>query len=65
MAYAILFDSTKCVGCRQCESACAEKWGNPYNEKIAAEEKISAHKLTTVVAKGEQYVRRAASCTSR
>lgn len=58
MAYAILFDSTKCVGCRQCESACAEKWGNPYDEKIAAEEKISAHKLTTVVTKGDKYVRR-------
>ncbi len=58
MAYAILFDSTKCVGCRACETACAEKWGNPYNEKIAAEEKISAHKLTAVVTKGDKYVRR-------
>ena len=38
MAKAILFDSTKCVGCRSCESACAEKWGNPYDEKIATEE---------------------------
>lgn len=58
MATAILFDSTKCVGCRSCETACAEKWGNPYNEKIAAEEKLSAHKLTSIVTKGEKYVRR-------
>jgi formate dehydrogenase iron-sulfur subunit len=65
MAYAILFDSTKCVGCRACESACAERWKNPYNEKIAAEEKISAHKLTTIVTKpaagpegGDGYLRR-------
>ncbi|MBL8228319.1 MAG: 4Fe-4S dicluster domain-containing protein [Bryobacterales bacterium] len=58
MAFAILFDSTKCVGCRQCEGACAEKWKNPYNDQIAAEEKISSHKLTAVVTKGEKYVRR-------
>ena len=58
MAYAILFDSTKCVGCKACESACAEKWNNPYTEAIAAEEKISAHKLTAVVTKGDTFVRR-------
>jgi formate dehydrogenase iron-sulfur subunit len=58
MAYAILFDSTKCVGCRACETACAEKWQNPYNEKIAAEEKLSAHKLTAIATKGDKYVRR-------
>jgi len=58
MAYAILFDSTKCVGCRNCEAACAEKWKNPYNEEIAAEEKLSAHKLTAVQTKGGRFVRR-------
>jgi formate dehydrogenase iron-sulfur subunit len=58
MAYAILFDSTKCVGCRSCESACAEKWHNPYDDKIAAEEKLSAHKLTTIQTKGDRYIRR-------
>lgn len=58
MAFAILFDSTKCVGCRSCESACAEKWKNPYNDQIAAEEILSSHKLTAVVTKGEKYVRR-------
>lgn len=58
MAYAILFDSTKCVGCRSCEGACAEKWKYPYDEKIAAEEKLSAHKVTAVQTKGERYMRR-------
>lgn len=58
MAFAILFDSTKCVGCRNCETACAAKWNNPYDDKIAAEEKLSAHKLTAVVTKGDKYMRR-------
>ena len=57
MAYAILFDSTKCVGCRACETACAEKWQNPYNDKIAAEEKLSAHKLTAIATKGDKFIR--------
>jgi formate dehydrogenase iron-sulfur subunit len=58
MSYAILFDSTKCIGCRSCESACAEKWGNPYNEQIGAQEKLSARKLTTIQTKGEKYMRK-------
>ena len=64
MARAILFDSTKCVGCRECEKACAGRWGNPYNEAIAATEKLSAGKLITIVtrkpagAAEEKYVRR-------
>lgn len=58
MAYAVLFDSTKCVGCRSCESACAEKWHNPYNDEIAAQEKLSANKLTTIQTRNERYTRR-------
>jgi formate dehydrogenase iron-sulfur subunit len=58
MAFAILFDSTKCIGCRSCESACAEKWKNPYDDKVAAEEKLSAHKLTAVQTKGDKYMRK-------
>ncbi|MCC6590016.1 MAG: 4Fe-4S dicluster domain-containing protein [Bryobacterales bacterium] len=58
MSYAILFDSTKCIGCRSCETACAEKWGNPYNDQIAAQEKLSAQKLTTIQTKGERYMRK-------
>lgn len=55
---AVLYDSTQCVGCRLCESACAEKWKLPYDDKIAAEEKLSAHKLTTIKTHGERYSRR-------
>jgi formate dehydrogenase iron-sulfur subunit len=58
MSRAILYDSTLCVGCRACEAACSERWGLPYNDKIAAEEKISAHKLTTIETHGERYTRR-------
>jgi len=55
---AILYDSTLCIGCRLCEGACAEKWGLPYEDTVAAEEKLSDHKLTTIVTHGERYSRR-------
>ena len=58
MGKAILFDSTLCVGCRQCESACAERWGTSYNDKLAQDEKLSAHKLTTIETHGDKYSRR-------
>jgi formate dehydrogenase iron-sulfur subunit len=58
MAKAILYDSTLCIGCRACEEACAKKWGNPYNDAIAKEERLSAHKLTAVETYGERFSRR-------
>jgi formate dehydrogenase iron-sulfur subunit len=58
MAYGILYDSTMCVGCRQCEVACAERWKLPYNENIAAQERLSATKLTTIETHGDRYGRR-------
>jgi formate dehydrogenase iron-sulfur subunit len=58
MAKALLYDSTLCVGCRECEGACSKKWGLPYNEKIAQQENISAHKLTAVQTFGERFSRR-------
>ncbi len=58
MARAVLYDSTLCVGCRQCEEACATRWKLPYNDKIAAEEKISAHKLTAIRTFGERFSRK-------
>lgn len=57
-AKAVLFDSTQCVGCRACEEACARKWALDYNETVAAEERLSERKLTTVVTRGERYARR-------
>ena len=62
MAFALLFDSTHCIGCRACEEGCAGKWNHPYDETIAAEEHLSAHKLTAVqtfqVGGEERYNRR-------
>ena len=58
MSKALLYDSTLCIGCRACEQACAAKWDLPYNEKIGAEERLSAHKLTTIKTFGDQYSRR-------
>jgi formate dehydrogenase iron-sulfur subunit len=58
MSYAILYDSTMCVGCKACEEGCTKKWGMPYNETVAAEEFISAHKLTAIETHGERYSRR-------
>src|SRR5579871_587000 len=58
MSKAILYDSTLCIGCKACEGACAERWGFPYNDQVAAEENISAHKLTAIETHGERYSRR-------
>lgn len=58
MAKGILYDSTLCIGCRLCEGACAEHWGLPYDDTIAADERLSYRKLTTIVTHGERYTRR-------
>lgn len=58
MARAILYDSTLCVGCKECEAACSKKWGLPYDAKLADEERISARKLTAVRTFGERFGRK-------
>ena len=58
MPKAILYDSTLCVGCRLCEGACAQRWGLPYDEEISAQEKLSEHKLTTIVTHEAGFTRR-------
>jgi formate dehydrogenase iron-sulfur subunit len=58
MAKAVLYDSTLCIGCKACETACAERWGNPYDDTIAAQERLSAQKLTAIETHGERYSRR-------
>jgi len=58
MSRAILYDSTLCIGCKACETACASRWGLPYDDKIAAEERISAHKLTAIETHGDKFSRR-------
>jgi formate dehydrogenase iron-sulfur subunit len=58
MSKAILYDATLCIGCRACEKACAERNHLPYDDEIAAEEKQSAHKLTTILTRGDKFMRR-------
>jgi len=58
MSKAILYDATKCIGCKACEQACAEQNKLPYDDKIAGEEFQSAHKFTYVGAKADKYMRR-------
>ena len=55
---AILYDSTMCIGCRLCEKGCAEHHKLPYNDAIASEEKLSAHKLTAITTHGDKFMRR-------
>jgi formate dehydrogenase iron-sulfur subunit len=58
MSKAILYDSTLCIGCKSCEAACAERWHLPYDDKVAAESRLSAHKLTAIQTFGDRYMRR-------
>jgi formate dehydrogenase iron-sulfur subunit len=57
MSKALLYDATICIGCKQCEVGCATENKLPYNDGIAAEEKQSDHKYTTVLTKGDKYMR--------
>ncbi len=58
MSKALLYDATMCIGCKQCEVACAAENKLPYNDGIAAEQKQSDHKYTAVLTKGDKYMRR-------
>jgi formate dehydrogenase iron-sulfur subunit len=58
MLRSILYDATMCIDCKLCEKACAERNSLPYTEQVAAEENLSAHKLTAVMAKGDKFMRR-------
>ena len=58
MVKAVLYDSTQCVCCRLCESACSERSKLTYDDAIAADERLSASKLTTIKTHGERYSRR-------
>ncbi len=58
MSKAILYDATLCIGCKQCEGACAQQNGLPYDDKVAAESVQSAHKFTVVLTKTTNIMRR-------
>ena len=58
MSKALLYDATLCIGCKQCEQACAEKNKLPYSEAVAEEAQQSDHKFTVVLTKGDKFMRR-------
>ena len=58
MSKALLYDATVCIGCKQCEQACAEKNKLRYDDAVAAEPKQSDHKYTVVLTKGDKFMRR-------
>lgn len=61
MSKAILYDATQCVGCLECEAACAKQNGLPYDEEVAKVKKTSDTKYTYVAVKTndgeEKYMR--------
>jgi formate dehydrogenase iron-sulfur subunit len=48
MSRAMLYDATQCIGCLECESACAAQNDLPYDEEIAKAKKTSETKYTYV-----------------
>ena len=58
MSKAVLYDATICIGCKQCEVACAEQNKLPYNDAVAAEERQSEHKFTVVLTRSDKFMRR-------
>jgi formate dehydrogenase iron-sulfur subunit len=58
MSKALLYDATLCIGCKQCEQACADQNKLRYDESIAAESQQSEHKFTVVLNKEEKFMRR-------
>ena len=58
MNRAILYDATMCIGCKQCEGACAQQNKLPYDDTVAAEDVQSFHKYTVVLSKNDKFMRR-------
>jgi len=58
MSKALLYDATVCIGCKQCEQACADKNKLRYDDTVAAEQRQSDHKYTVVLTKGDKFMRR-------
>jgi len=58
MSKALLYDATQCIGCKQCEAACAEHNRLRYDEGVASEARQSEHKFTVVLTKDDKFMRR-------
>jgi len=53
MSKGILYDATMCIGCKQCESACAQQ--NELPTMTGSAESVQTdHKFTTVLAKDDK-----------
>ena len=48
MSTAILYDATLCIGCLECERACARQNGHSYDDAIMEEKRTSSYKYTYV-----------------
>jgi formate dehydrogenase iron-sulfur subunit len=62
MSKALLYDATACIGCKQCEAACAAQNKLPYTDQVAAEEIQSERKFTAVLKKGDKFMRLCMNC---
>jgi formate dehydrogenase iron-sulfur subunit len=58
MSKALLYDATVCIGCKQCEQACAQKNQLRYDDAVAAEQLQSDHKYTVLLTKNDKFMRR-------
>ena len=58
MSKALLYDSTVCIGCKQCEQAWCGSEQTSYNDAIAAEQIQSDHKMTVVLTRNDKFMRR-------
>ena len=58
MSKALLYDATMCIGCKQCEQACADQNKLPYDETTAKEQAQSDHKYTVVLTHGDKFMRK-------
>ena len=59
MSKGFLYDATLCVGCLECEKACATQNKLPYDDAVSAEKLTSAHKYTYVASlPGDKFMRR-------
>jgi formate dehydrogenase iron-sulfur subunit len=55
MEYGILIDTTLCVGCYECEHACAERWGFERDPEV---HKLSSTSNTAILTVDDVYVPR-------
>lgn len=53
MAKSLLYDATQCIGCLECESACATANGLPYDDTVAKLKKTDEKKFTYVAVKND------------